>query len=84
MNKPDEQVPLTRLPLAYTGQHQTMNVHPFDPDIHTEAGIYLEHQEGCGYSPYELSLEEAERVANALLESVKWARQQKWGNPKYG
>lgn len=77
------QVPLTRLPLAYTGNPQTFNIKPFSPDIHNEPGLYLEHQEGCGYMPYELTPDEAIKIAQALIEAAKWVKAQKWGNPKY-
>lgn len=82
--KPDVQVPLSFLGNCYTGYPFTMNVHPYDPDIHEKPGVYLEFQEGCGYTPYDLTPDEARQVAQALIAAADWADKQTWGNPKYG
>ena len=73
-----KQINLSLLPLSYTGNPQTFNVHPFSPEIHDEPGIYLEHQSGCGYSPYALTPIEARTIASALIAAADWADKQTW------
>lgn len=77
-------VDMSLRPVCYTGHPESINVNPFDPEIHKVPGVYLEHQEGCGYDIFELTPAEARAVADALIKAAYWAEKQKWGNPKYG
>ena len=51
---------LSLLPIAYTGKPQYMEIMPSDDSI------YLQKVEGCGYTPFELTPEEAVSIGEAL------------------
>ena len=82
MNKfQKDSTPLTRHPTDYSGNFQRLEVMPFSPDIHDGPGVYLQSVEGCGYLVYELTPDEARKLAKSLIESADWTDNQKWEPP---
>jgi hypothetical protein len=48
-----------------------MEVLAHDPDIHDEPGVYLQKVEGCGYTVFELTPEEATILGTFLIEQAE-------------
>jgi len=65
-NNRDHAFPLT-LTTCYAG-HWWVEVMPYSPDIHENdpPAMYLQFKEGCGYTPFSITPEEAERLADLL------------------
>lgn len=72
-----ESTPLSLIPSSYRPEDgvvvraETMS---FDPDIHDIPGVYLQIVDGCGYTVYEMTPEEAETVAKMLIASAAETR----------
>lgn len=70
-----DHIELTEMPVNYTGHHSRLEILGFSPDIHDHPGIYLQHVEGCGYTVYEMTVDQArflgERLIAQVNESVK-------------
>ena len=64
--------PLSKMD-CYAGK-QLVEVSDFSPDIHDEPGMYLQFVEGCGYTVYEITPDEAEKLAALLLAKAKETR----------
>lgn len=45
-----------------------------DPNIFDEAGIYVQFIEGCGYSPYTMTPDEADALADRIKEAAAETR----------
>ncbi len=67
---------------CYTGSLTCLEVQPFDPEVHTDPGLYLQHVEGCGYTVYHLTCEEAEQLVAHLLRGVTETRKAFAATPK--
>ena len=59
---------------SYTGGQQQAEVQEFGPDIHDGPGMYLQFVDGCGYTVYTLSPDEAEALAKMLTEAAELTR----------
>jgi hypothetical protein len=69
----DHAFPLT-LTKCYVG-HWWVEVMPYSPRIHEEgAGLYLQFKEGCGYTPFSITPDEADRLADLLKAGAAQAR----------
>jgi hypothetical protein len=66
-----DSIPLTQMPVNYTGYHDRLEVMAIDPDIHDAPsevpGVYLQHVEGCGYTVYRLTADEARFLGERLI-----------------
>ena len=60
-------IPLTEMPKNYTGYHSQLELMEFTPDIHDKPGVYLQHVEGCGYTVYELTPDQARFLGERLI-----------------
>lgn len=67
-------IPLSQLPLAYTGLPQVMEVQPFTRDIYDAPGVYLQKVEGCGYDVFTLTADEADKLGDMLKEAAAKTR----------
>ncbi len=71
-------IELTKMKNGYDGKPTRLEVQDFDPFIHDGPedgpGIYLQHVDGCGYTPYELTADQAEALAKEILEKVAESR----------
>lgn len=65
---------LTRQGICYTGGYRQAQVSAHMPDIWDKPGTYLQIVEGCGYTVYELSPDEAEIIGNQLIRAAKASR----------
>lgn len=50
------------------------NAQAHSPDIFDKPGVYLQFIEGCGYSPYTMSPDEADEVADRLKKAAAESR----------
>jgi hypothetical protein len=65
-----DSIVLTEMPVNYTGGHDRLEVMSFDSDIHDRAGVYLQHVEGCGYTVYNLTPQQAIELASILIRQA--------------
>lgn len=66
-----DHIELTEMPVNYTGHHSRMEVMEFSPDIHDKPGVYLQYVEGCGYTVYNLTPDEARFLGECLIRKAK-------------
>lgn len=59
---------------CYAGKMRA-EANPHEPDIFDEPGVYLQFVEGCGYTVFTLTPEEAEQYADMLKASAKASRE---------
>ena len=59
---------------SYLDQQQQVEVQEFGPDIHEGPGMYLQFVDGCGYTVYTLSPDEAEALAKMLTTAAETTR----------
>lgn len=72
-----ESIKLSRVESSYPseeGVRVRAEIDPFDPDIYAEPGVCLQIADGCGYTVYELTPEEAEAIAKALINAAAKTR----------
>lgn len=65
-----DSVELTEMPPAYTGHPCRLQITGFSKGINDQPGVYLQHVEGCGYTVYELTPEQARNVAKLLIDAA--------------
>jgi hypothetical protein len=67
-------VELTEMPRNYTGGFDKLEVLPFSVDCHDRSGMYVQHVSGCGYKVWEVTPDQAEKLAFILLNAAKQVR----------
>lgn len=67
-------IELTEMENGYDGVPTRLEVLEFSPDIHDEPGLYLQRVEGCGYYIMQMTPEQAETLAQELLEVAEESR----------
>jgi hypothetical protein len=63
-------IELTEKPKNYTGAYNRMEVQAHSPDIHSKPGVYLQEKEGCGYTVFELTPEQAVSLGQLLIQQA--------------
>lgn len=68
-------IELTEMKNGYDGRPTRLVVSALTPAVGQKyPALYLEHVEGCGYTVYEMTAEQAEALAAELLEKVEESR----------
>ena len=71
-----DSIQLTRMPVNYTGHLDRLEILCKTPDINEDAGIYLQHVSGCGYTVYELTAVEARFLGERLIAKANESLEQ--------
>ena len=69
-------IELTEMKNGYNGKPTRLEVSALTPVVGQEyPAVYLQHVEGCGYTVYEMTAEQAEALAAELMEKAKKSRE---------
>ncbi len=63
-------IQLSLMEPGYDKNLKRIEILGFEPDIHDIPGMYLQVVEGCGYQVYELTPDEARKLASELLKEA--------------
>lgn len=69
-------IELTEMNNGYDGKPTRLEVSALTPDVGQKyPALYLQHVEGCGYYVLEMTAEQAETLAQELLDGAKESRE---------